>query len=465
MSEADSTSRRRPPTIDLTAKEVEAASSDAGSAAVTPPASGNAAESARESSPAAAPTVETGAAADPGAAGGSTTSPPDTATRPARSSGRAMSYVVGVVAGIVGAAAMAAALWFAGLLPIRDVTSPQAAMVPPVAAPESAASVATSPGTQASISPEISARLDRIEQALQGSPHNDAALAGRVAEAEAQSKALDGSLAALTRRVDEVAAAAQTAATDAKGAASTADAAKNAAQSTTQASVQRSDIDALETRVATLQTTIKALDASLAQRTSSSHADDRAMRLAIAAEALRSSVERGAPFAAELAAVKALGADPNAIARLEPLAAQGLTSAAALGRELTALTPALYRAVEPERSDNSILAKIESQAQKLVRITPVGASGSPVGDDPAAAVARVNDDATRGDIDAALAEIAKLPGPAKALVEAWSTKASARQSALAESRTMAAAAIASLSKSESSKSESPKSESPKSESQ
>lgn len=457
MSEADSTPRRRPPTIDLTAKEVEAASSDAGSAAGTPPDSGNASGSTRESSPTAGPTVDAGAAADSGAAAGSTTPPPpDTATRPGTSSGRAMSSVVGVVAGIVGAAAMAAALWFAGLLPIRDLTPPQAAMAPPVAAPEGSVSA---PGSQASISPEISARLDRIEQALQGSPRTDAALAGRVAEAEAQSKALDSSLAALTRRVDEVAAAAQGAVTDAKGAASTANAAKNAAQSTTQASVQRSDIDALETRVATLQTTIKALDANLAQRTSSSHADDRAMRLAIAAEALRAAVERGAPFTAELAAVKALGADPNATARLEPLAAQGLTSAAALGRELTALTPALYRAVEPERSDNSILAKIESQAQKLVRITPVGASGSPVGDDPAASVARLNDDATRGDIDAALVEIAKLPGPAKALVEAWSNKAGARQSALAESRTIAAAALASLSKSESPKSEAPKSES------
>ena len=67
-------------------------------------------------------------------------------------------------------------------------------------------------------------------------------------------------------------------------------------------------------------------------------------RLAVAAEALRAAVERGAPFQAELAAVKALGADAKATAQLEPFAAQGLTSAAELGRELTALMPALYRA-------------------------------------------------------------------------------------------------------------------------
>ena len=60
---------------------------------------------------------------------------------------------------------------------------------------------------------------------------------------------------------------------------------------------------------------MKSLDADLAQRASSSNADDRVMRLAIAAEALRAAVERGAPFPAELAAVKTLGADPKATAR------------------------------------------------------------------------------------------------------------------------------------------------------
>ena len=173
------------------------------------------------------------------------------------------------------------------------------------------------------------------------------------------------------------------------------------------------------------------------------------MRLAIAAEALRAAIERGAPFEAELAAVKTLGADPNATARLEPFAAQGLTSIAELGRELTALTPALSRTMEPEPVNNSILAKLESHAQKLVRITPVGTSAAPVGDDPAALIARLNADAARGDIDAALAEIAKLPDEARALTDAWAKKAGARRAALAESRHIAAEALAALAKPES----------------
>jgi hypothetical protein len=450
MSEADSTSRRRPPTIDLTAKEVETTAADTATAAKPAVDSGAAPEQAGKFDTAPAPAAEAGlgaasaggseAAADTGAtAGPATSSQQDAPSQVRSSSGRASSYVIGIVAGVVGAAAVAGAFWFAGLVP------PGTAMTPPAVAPQNAASL---PVPQASVSPEISSRLDRIEQALQGPPRTDAALAGQVAAAEAQSKALAGSLAALTRRVDDVAAAAQTALTEGKGAAVAADAAKNAAQSTTQASVQRSDIDTLEGRVATLQNAIKTLDADLAKRTSSSHADDRTTRLAIAAEALRAVVERGAPFTAELAAAKALGADPEATARLEPLAAQGLTGTAELGRELAALTPALRGALAPERSDNSILAKIESQAQKLVRITPVGTSGAPVGDDPAALIARLNADTARGDIDAALAETAKLPDPARALAQAWSNKAAARQAALADSRHIAAQALASLAKPE-----------------
>jgi hypothetical protein len=419
MSEADSTSRRRPPTIDLTAKEVETASPDP----------------------------------NPAAAAEAATSTPEKAPgeHAAGPSGRAAPYAIGIVIGTVGVAAVAAALWYAGLVPQGASSAPR------MVASQSAVPAPNAQGTQASVTDEISGRLDRIEQALQGPPRTDAALAGRVAAAEAQAKALGDSLAASTRRVDELAATAQSALTEAKAAAAVADAAKdaakdatkNAAQSNTQTGVQRSDIEALESRVAALQNAMKSLDADLAQRASTSNADDRVMRLAIAAEALRAAVDRGAPFQAELAAVRALGADAKATAQLEPFAVQGLTSTAELGRELAALTPALSRTIESEPSNDSILAKLESRAQKLVRITPVGTSAAPVGDDAAALIARVNAEAVRGDIDAALAEIAKLPDEARALTDAWAKKAGTRQAALAESRHIAAAALAALAKPES----------------
>lgn len=420
MSDADSTSRRRPPTIDLTAKEVATASPD-------PKPDAEAAGSGTRSEPAAGAATSGAEPSPEGHAG--------------RSFGRATAYALGAVVGVIVAAAVAAALWFAGVVPIQNEAAPQSAAVPPHAeAPPGASPV---PAAQSSAVPdEISARLDRIEQALQGPPRTDAALAGRVAGAEAQAKALGDSLAALTRRVDDLAAAAQTALVQAK------EAAKSAAAST-QGGVQRNDLEAVESRVAALQNAMKSLDAALAQRASSTNADDRVMRLAIAAEALRATVERGAPFAAELAAVKALGADPKAITELEPFAAQGLISSAELGRELATLTPSLARAVEPVSRNDSILAMLESRAQKLVRITRVGAPEAPAGDDPATVIGRLNADAARGDIDGALAEIAKLPDEARASAQAWVDKASARQAALAQSRRIAAEALTALAKPES----------------
>lgn len=442
MSEADSTSRRRPPTIDLTAKEVETPSPE-------PKPQPDAEAASTDAKPEPVDEAATGAGdmASSGHAGGS--------------SGRIAPYAIGLAAGAIAVGAITAALWFSGLIPLHDAfapSAPRSAAAPPLA--DISASPLPAPVTQnaqSTVTDEISARLDRIERALQGPPRTDAALAGRVAGAEAQTKALGDSLAALTRRVDDLAAAAQTALAEAKSAVAAAEAAKdaakeaakNAAPSAAQSGLQRSDIEAVESRVAALQNAMKSLDADLAQRASSSNADDRVMRRAIAAEALRAAVERGAPFAGELAAVKALGADPKSIAALDPFAAQGLVGTAELGREFAALAPALDRAIEPASSNTSLLAALESRAQKLVRITPVGTSAPPAGDDAAAVIGRLNADAARGDIDAALAEIAKLPDEARALAQGWADKAGARQAALAQSRRIAAEALTALAKPES----------------
>jgi hypothetical protein len=411
MSEADSTPRRRPPTIDLTAKEVET-----GDPNPTPKSDADPAHR----------------ATDNAVPGGRGNGGPFSGGRP---------NVIGVVIGAVAAGLVAVAFWLAGFVPVHQAVVPQSTATAPTtpAAPGP-------PTTKTADTDEISSRLDRIQQALQ-TPRPDAAVESRLTAAEAQGKALADSLAALTRRVDDIAAASQTALAQAKAAAAAADAAKSAAQASVQAGAQRSDVEALASRIAALESAAKSLSTEVAQRTSSSNADDRAMRMTVAAEALRAAVERGAPYQAELAAVTALGAEPKATAPLEPFAAQGVPSAAELGRELAALTPALYRATEAEPNNNSFLSRLESHAQKIVRITPIGPGAAPVvGDDPAAVIARINAAAGRGDIAAALAEIAKLPDEARTLANGWAKKAGARRAALAESQHIAADALAALSK-------------------
>ena len=400
-SEPDSTPRRRPPTIDLTATEVDA------------------------EKPAAAPQPGTGEPAPADAR-------PDTGQQtggPAPSRPSIKSAVAGIVGGAAGAIAViaiGAGLWFGGYVP------PGLLPASPSAQPTNGAAIA-----------EISARLNKIESALATrqppvtTTQPDAALASRLAAAEATTKSLSDSLVAMTHRVDDAAAAAQNALAQAKSASTAADAAKSAGQ----AGVARSDLDALAARIAPLEGTVKTLADDIKHETAT--ADDRAARLAVAAEALRAAVERDTPYQAELAAVKSLGADQSATAPLEAFAEAGVPRARALAHELASLAPALRQAAEPAASNSSFLDRLESNAQRLVRITPVDA---PPGDDAASVVTRINVDAAHADIAAALADIAKLPDASKPIAAAWAEKAQARDAAVAASRKLAADALAALSK-------------------
>ena len=393
-SDADSTPRRRPPTIDLTAKEVETErpSQTGGPQAGT--------DRAPEGD-AAGPRMPWGFADPP------------------------KSYALAAAAGAVATAAIIVGVWFVGFAPVRGGSPPTAAApVPDTAAVEA-----------------ISARLDKIQGALQARPA-DGALANRIATAEAETKVLGDTLAALNRRLDDIAVTARGALAHADAASAAADASKavaDASKKAAQTGVERGDLDALANRVAGLERAVKSLGDDVARRTSS--ADDRAARMTVAAEALRAVVDRGAPYQAELAAMKSLGVEQSALAPLEPFAADGVPSTAALARELAVLTPALLGASGAAPSEGSLLGRMEMSAQKLVRITPVDA---PPGDDAAAVLARANAAAARGDLDAALADIARLPEAGRSLAEPWTKKAQARDSAIAAGRRIAADALAAL---------------------
>jgi hypothetical protein len=390
-SEPDSTPRRRPPTIDLTATELDA----------------------EKPAAAAGPVANDPAATDARPDTGQQTGEP-ASNRPRSSVKTAVAGIAAGAAGAIAVVVIGAGLWFGGyvppgLLPVSQ--NPQ---------PPNSAAIA-----------DISARLSKIEGAIATQkpsppPQPDPALASRLAAAEAATRSLSDSLAALTHRVDDAAAAAQNALAQAKSAA--------------QPDVTRSDLDALAARIAPLESAVKTLADDIKHETAT--ADDRAARLTVATEALRAAVERGAPYQAELAAAKSLGADQSATAPLDAFAGAGVPSARTLAHELASLTPALQQAAEPAASNNSFLGRLENNARRLVEITPVDA---PPGDDPASVVTRISVDAAHADIAAALADIAKLPDAAKPLATAWVEKAQARNAAIAASRKLAADALVALS--------------------
>ena len=154
----------------------------------------------------------------------------------------------------------------------------------------------------------------------------------------------------------------------------------------------------------------------------------------MSAAALRDAVERGAPYQAELAQAKALGADDSALAPLASFAASGVPSQQALARALNDLMPALIKAAGVQDAPGGFLDRLQANASSLVRISPVNA---PPGDKPSDVLARIEVAAAHADIAAALNDIGKLPEAARQKAADWVSKATARQKALAAARAFA----------------------------
>ena len=425
-SETDDKAGRRPPTIELAATEVDGAAE------------------------------KDSTAAEAGTSGAAEHHTGDAQAAASAPSGRRFApHIASALLGAAVMAGIAAALWFSGVIPSREATpvttasetaapaasAPNPPPNPPLSPPPSAAA-SPAAAQNSPISPDLTARLDKIERAIEAQ-RSDPSLGNRVAEVAAQTKSLGDNLAALTRRVDEAAATSQSAAKAADSAVNAAGAAKSANEAASKDQVQREDVDALAKRTMALESAVKGLAAATAPLAAAG-VNDRTARLSIAAEALRAAVERGTPYQAELRAVHALGVDEKATAALEPFAASGVPSAAALARELAALVPALQGASEPRSGQTTFLDRLKSNAQNLVRITPLSA---PAGNDPQTAVDRIRRDAAHADIAAALADLNALPDAAKPLAADWSKKAAAREAALAASRQIAADAVAALAQS------------------
>ena len=337
----------------------------------------------------------------------------------------------------IGAAAAAAAVffvigfwaaqWFAGRSP-----APIAAVEPAPQTPN----------------PELVARLNKIEGALAAPRQADPQLLARIAAAEAAVKTATDLAAAREKRNDEIATIARQASERATAAAAAADAAQKANPAIPES---RAEIEAMMSRIATLEQNARALEQSARasetelKRRAKEPVDDTRSRLAITSIALRNAVESGAPFSAELSAAKALSADARAVATLEPFASGGVPTASALGLELAGLMPAIWRASQSEQApQGSFLERLQANAQKIVRIRP---AGDVAGDEPENVKARIEVRAETADIRGALAELAKLPPDARAPAKAWIAKAEARNAAVAAARDLQQNALNALTKS------------------
>ncbi len=395
---ADSPRRRRvpPPTIDLAATDVSAQAEDAaGSRASETPESP--AESASAEAMKGSPRAKSTSSAPP----------------PAGSSGTSRRVGSQIVAGMLGAAialAVAAAAW-----------------------------LLLGPGNDHDAG--ANARLTRIELQLDVLSHRSSIPGPAVAPAApADTKALGeltDRLADLNHRNDEIMAAAQVARDRADAAAkSLADVAQQLtklnAERARAPEVQRADLDALASRLASVESATKAISQQLSRMAGAAAAGNT--RQAVLAIALNAAVERGAPYARELAAIDPSVASAAAIAALKPFADTGVPSAAALARELAPLLPAARAAAEAPPPAGGFFARLQSNAERLIRVRPIG---QVPGDEPGEVLARLDAKATQGDIAGALAESGKLSAAVRAPLDPWIKRAELRAAALAAAATLA----------------------------
>jgi hypothetical protein len=345
------------------------------------------------------------------AAGEKTETPPPGA--PPRSNRPILLAIV--AGGLGGAAAVLAGLWLSGVLtPARSGDDLNAR----VAALETQAKAAPKADDDRAVT-DLTARIGKLEQSSKAAitPQNTA-LSERLTSVENAMRALGVTLTALNRRVEESAAAVS----------ATRDRADAVAKAT----------EALQAKLDGIEQSAKATQDKVAQNAGA----DTAARRALAAVALRDAVAHGAPYVDELAVVKQLGADAQNVAALDPLAASGVPTEAALSRELNALLPSMIAAAGADASKaGGFLDRLQANANKLVRIHPID---EPAGDSASAVLARIEGKAAHNDFAGIGAELDKLPPKVRTLADDWRARLAARNAAIAASRKLAAGAAAAL---------------------
>lgn len=343
-------------------------------------------------------------------------------------------YAAAGAAGGALAAAVFASLWYGDVLPVRTAApADNSAQIAALQKQLQDLQSRPAPTIDTKAVDTLTQRVSAMDDVLKNVPKGDNTVGERLTAVENALKALGLTLTALTQRSDDAAANAAKAREQADAAekvvaqlrGSVQDAAKNASSAVTPA-----QIEALTQRLAALEQTSKAASAEIDK----ANASEKATRLALGAGALRAAVTGGAPFAAELAQAKALGAPDKHVSVLLPFAATGVPTAAALTQELRAVLPQMVKAADATPS-GSFIERLQANASKLVKVTPVDA---PPGDDPAAVLARLDVAAARGDIAGALVDLTKLPELTRAPAQGWIAKAKAREAALTAANDLAA---------------------------
>ncbi len=219
---------------------------------------------------------------------------------------------------------------------------------------------------------------------------------------------------------------------------------------TSVADLPKVDLQPLQTATGSLDGRVAKIEADLSAakdgariteaRAVGSADESRAAPIAVVGQALQRAIADGRPYASDVAALKALGGEPEAVSRLAPLADTGVPSVASLKGQWDDMKESVLAAVKPGQSTNPF-DRLAASARALVEVKRVGTVS---GSDPVAIVSQVDDALDRSDVADALMEWKKLPEAGQHASQGWADTASSRLDAEMAARDLVARAIATL---------------------
>ncbi|WP_442581389.1 COG4223 family protein [Mesorhizobium sp. ASY16-5R] len=176
---------------------------------------------------------------------------------------------------------------------------------------------------------------------------------------------------------------------------------------------------ATESKLAALEQSVTALTGRV-----DAQAQQPKIALAIATAALKSAVDRGAPFQAELETFAAIVPNTPELATLRAHAEQGVATRETLLAEVEPAAAAMIAAAKPVDPNAGYFDRLLNSAESLVSVRPVGeVEGAGVPE----IVARMEVALKAGDLDKAITEFDALPDPAKAAAGGFGDRLKARR--------------------------------------
>ena len=214
---------------------------------------------------------------------------------------------------------------------------------------------------------------------------------------------------------------------------------EQAAREPSAAAADAPEIKALEAEVANLTNEMAALKTELAEARQAADAaraelagridqaeqklnepaNDIEMAKAVAVTALKTAIDRGGPFLAELDALRSIAPEDPVVKELADVAATGVPTRTELRESFRPAADAMLDALHRPDPDQGIFDRLVSSAMSGIRVRPVG---SVEGDTPEAVIARIEDKLDNGDLKGASLEWDSLPEAAKSAGQGFKEK-------------------------------------------